>query len=185
MKHDLAMMMPDAEKAVYDASSFCVGASPDQLFADGVHGILLDREKGTHTLALMELEERFRGVGGRPKLRWRGQNRIGKDVSDRKMLLYAIFRRMDNAQSATAKEQGWRGFAAPCMEGRKQAAVKELEDLAASLCTGGSKPSLDKLCTALRQAPAHVELRASKYEEDMLGWGKIPTFPHGNPRARA
>ena len=156
-----------------------------------MHGILLDKQTGARTLPLMELEERFRGVGGKPTLQWRVQNKMAKDVSERKVLLYATFRRMDDADSSIATGPGWRGFAAACMEEKKLMAVQQLEEMAVSLykgrdksATGGSRFSLDQLCTALRRAPANEEYRPSAYEETILGWGKNPTVQLQTPAHR-
>ena len=155
-----------------------------ELFDDGVSGILMDKDAGRRILPLLELEERLRGVGGGKKLRWRGGNKIAKDVSDRKMLLYAIFKRMDDAESSVARGRGWRGFATAAMHEKLGGAVKALEGMAASLCKGASKPSLDKLCTKLRQ-PGSGEYVPTEYEVSMLGWPGIASFPKGNPRTRA
>lgn len=167
------------------ASAFYfAGGTLTELFDDGVTGILMDRDTGQRNLPLMELEERFCGVNGTEKLRWRGGNKIAKDVSDRKMLLYAIFQRMDDAESSVAKGSGWRGFANAGMRSKLETVVKTLEDVAASLCKGTSKPSLDKLCTKLRQHGS-LELVPTEYEVGILGWPGIKTFPRGNPRKRS
>ena len=155
-----------------------------ELYEDAVSGILMDRDTGQRILPFMELEEMLRGVSGGQKLRWRGGNKIAKDVSDRKMLLYAIFRRMDDAESSVAKGSGWRGFATADMREKLGEAVRALDGMAASLCRGNSKPSLDKLCTKLRQ-PGSGEHVPTEYEVSMLGWPSIASFPKGNPRKRA
>ena len=171
------------ERVCIPAGAFhFAGGTLTELFDDGVTGILMDRDTGRRTLPLMELEERFRGVGSIEKLRWRGGNKIAKDVSDRKMLLYAIFKRMDDAESSVAKGSGWRGFAG--MRSKLETAVRTLEDVAASLCKGTSKPSLDKLCTKLRQHGS-LELVPIEYEVGILGWPGTKTFPRGNSRKRS
>ena len=62
------------------------------------------------------------------------------------MLLYATFGRMDDAE-----ESGWRNCAVASMRQKLGAAVDALEAVAASLCKGTSKASLDRLCTELRE----------------------------------
>jgi len=143
---------------------------------------VIDATTNESMASLMELEELFRGIGNSGRLAWRAGNKIAKDVSDRKVLLYALFRRMDDAACSIASTSGWRGFASSSMEEQLQKASVDLEDIAKGISKIG-KPSLIQLCAHIRKLPADVEPCPQVYEEQVLKWPAVKGFANGNPRA--
>ena len=107
--------------------------------------------------------------------RWRCGTRIGKQVQQRKAIIYHILRTAGHTRPDT-----------PLLPAHAQAACATIsagrivQEAKANGRVKSSVVSLDKLSKQLMKD----EMEVSRFEEDVFGWPKLACQANGNPRGR-
>ena len=185
--NDMALWIPYSSQHLHDHCMH-TGCTLEDIYNDGTQGIMLtpasEGRPAVRIKSLMALEARSRGVDG-ARVDWRKGVAMRKEVFSRKVILYALIRRME--ASAVVESA------------RLQAAIEELTALRAEVATqrataAASKAAAEglpapkvatgKLCT-LRQLAEYFqqnEVRPSEYEEKVLLWQPVSAMRRGNPK---
>ena len=141
------------------------------IFKDGYVGILV-KPSGERIASIFDLKKSRREHG----LIWREGVKMRKAISKRKILMYAIKRRVDASAAATP-------------DGRLQEALSKLEEMRLNRDPESGRPqqkprSLQQLINILSDDETG-EIMPMQYEKAALLWDACKPMQGGNPKQRS